>query len=122
MSESWDLDELAKFAKSNPTYGAAVKRYLATTGLYESVPVGGNKNVHQWRTAPGLPPKKHSNFKKLFAAIRPHNFSVLKGMPMVRTCMHACMLACSPVCLTMYLSRSPMPRRPPPGSRILTTR
>ena len=83
MSVSYSADDLAAAAKANANYGAAVKEYLGTTGLYESVPVGGNKNEHQWRPAPHRAPHKLSNFKKLFACISTHNSSVLKDMPLV---------------------------------------
>ena len=96
MSVSYSADDLAAAAKANANYGAAVKEYLGTTGLYESVPVGEKKNEHQWRTAPNRAPHKLSNFKKLFECISMHNSSVLKDMPLVsnifaymHTCTHA---------------------------------
>ena len=101
MSKSYTVDELAGIAMSTVTYGAAVKEYLTTTGLYESVPVGGNKNVHQWRTAPNRAPQRLSNFKKLFACISTHNSSVFNSMPLVSPCM-PCMHACPVVLRCIY--------------------
>ena len=113
MSASYTVGGLAEIARRNHTYGAEVKAYLHSTGLYDSVVAATRKSVHEWDTHHDGIRESFENFLALFECISANNKDVWGNMPLVRRIELHPYAASRRECERMFCVRSPGDARRP---------